>query len=144
MEHPVEEVTTSTEAQDLYLFSERPKLRRLQENPNNKGFLQKDALGEALPRAEKFDDLIMVDHKVLNEGGESRDNHQHAGRVQDLATQWIQNQSFTGDGEEHITILGIVASTESNIRWNLVKSCEELSWNHRTTNTLSIRDERHR
>ena len=30
-------------------------------------------------------------------------------------------QSFTGDGEELFTILGTVASTESNIRWNLVK-----------------------
>ena len=42
-------------------------------------------------------------------------------RVQDLATQWIQNKSFTGDGEEVITILGTVASTESDIRWILVK-----------------------
>ena len=40
--------------------------------------------GEALPRAEKFGDLITADHKVLNEGCESRDNHQ------DLATQRIQ------------------------------------------------------
>ena len=31
--------------------------------------------GEALPRAEKFGDLITADHKVLNEEGESRDNH---------------------------------------------------------------------
>ena len=30
--------------------------------------------GEALPRAEKFGDLITADHKVLNEGCESRDN----------------------------------------------------------------------
>ena len=42
-------------------------------------------------------------------------------RVQDLATQWIQNKSFAGDGEELITILGTVASTESNNRWSLVK-----------------------
>ena len=31
--------------------------------------------GEAIPRAEKFGDLITEDHKVLNEGCESRDNH---------------------------------------------------------------------
>ena len=47
--------------------------------------------GEALPRAEKFRDLITADHKVLNEGCESRDNHRYAVVVQDLATQWIQS-----------------------------------------------------
>ena len=31
--------------------------------------------GEALPRAEKFGDLITADHKVLNEERESRENH---------------------------------------------------------------------
>ena len=47
--------------------------------------------GEALPRAEKFGDLITADHKVLNEGCVSRDNHQYPVVVQDLATQWIQS-----------------------------------------------------
>ena len=42
--------------------------------------------GEALPRAEKFGDLITADHKVLDEGCKSRDNHRYAGVVQDLAT----------------------------------------------------------
>ena len=31
--------------------------------------------GEPVPRAEKFGDLISADHKVLNEEGESRNNH---------------------------------------------------------------------
>ena len=35
-------------------------------------------------------DLIAADHKVLNEGSESRNNHWYAVVVQDLATQWIQ------------------------------------------------------
>ena len=39
---------------------------------------------EALPREEKFGDLIMADHKVLNEGCESRDNHHYAIVVQNL------------------------------------------------------------
>ena len=39
--------------------------------------------GGAVPRAENFGDLITADHKVLNEGCESRDNHQR--------TQWIQS-----------------------------------------------------
>ena len=47
--------------------------------------------GEAVLRAEKFGDLITADHKVLNEGGESRDYHRYAVVVQDLATQWIQS-----------------------------------------------------
>ena len=47
--------------------------------------------GGALPRTEKFGDLITADHKVLSEGGESRDNHRDAVVVQDLATQWTQS-----------------------------------------------------
>ena len=47
--------------------------------------------GEAVPRAEKFGDLITADHKVLNEEGESRNNHRYAVVVQHLATQWIQS-----------------------------------------------------
>ena len=46
---------------------------------------------EALPRAEKFVNLIKANRKVLNEGCESRDNHRYAVVVQDLATQWIQS-----------------------------------------------------
>ena len=46
--------------------------------------------GEAVPRADKFGDLITANHKVLNEGGESRKNHRYA-VVQDLAIRWIQS-----------------------------------------------------
>ena len=46
--------------------------------------------GEALLRAGKFGDFITADHKVLNEDGESRNNHPHAVVVQDLVTRWIQ------------------------------------------------------
>ena len=46
--------------------------------------------GEAVPRAEKFGDLITADHKVLSGNCESRNNHRYAVVVQDLATQWIQ------------------------------------------------------
>ena len=47
----------------------------------------------SIPRAEKFGDLITTDHKVLNEGSESRNNHRYAVVVQDLATQLIQSFS---------------------------------------------------
>ena len=42
-------------------------------------------------RAEKFGDLMTADHNVLNEGGESRNNHRYAVEVQDLASQWIRS-----------------------------------------------------
>ena len=45
----------------------------------------------SIPRAEKFGDLITADHKVFNEGSESRNNHRYAVVVQDLASQWIQS-----------------------------------------------------
>ena len=44
-----------------------------------------------MPRAEKFGDLTRADHKVLNEEGDSRNNHRYAVVVQDLPTQWIQS-----------------------------------------------------
>ena len=47
--------------------------------------------GGALPRAEKFGDLITADHKVFDEGCESRDNHRNAVVVQGFATRWIQS-----------------------------------------------------
>ena len=43
--------------------------------------------GEAVRRAKKFGDLITADHKVLNEGGESPNNHRDAVVVQDLVPQ---------------------------------------------------------
>ena len=46
--------------------------------------------GEAVPRAEKFADLITADHKVLSDKCEFRNSHRYAVVVQDLATQWIQ------------------------------------------------------
>ena len=46
--------------------------------------------GEAVPRSEKFGDLITADHKVLGDNCESRNNHRYAVVVQDLVTQWIQ------------------------------------------------------
>ena len=47
-------------------------------------------IGEAVPRAEKFGDLITADHKVLSDNCEPRHNHRFAVVVQDLATHRIQ------------------------------------------------------
>ena len=46
--------------------------------------------GKPVPRAESFGDLLTVDHKILSEGCESRNNHRYAVVVHDLPTQWIQ------------------------------------------------------
>ena len=45
----------------------------------------------SIPRAEKFGYLMTADHKVLNEGSESWNNHRNAVVVQDLATQRFQS-----------------------------------------------------
>ena len=47
--------------------------------------------GNAVRRPEKFGDLITADHKVLNEGCESWNNHRYSFVVQYLAIQWIQS-----------------------------------------------------
>ena len=51
--------------------------------------------GGDVPRAEHFGDLITSDHKVLNEGCESRNNRRYAVVVQDLATQWYPCKTKT-------------------------------------------------
>ena len=60
-------------------------------NQNYEGFGAEDAKWDVFGRAEKFGDLTTVDHKVLNGGSESRNNHRYAFVVQDLATQWMQS-----------------------------------------------------
>ena len=97
--------------------------------------------GEAQLRAEKFVDLITTDHKVLNEDCESRNNHRHAVVVQDLATQWNQSypwrKNLLKETEKSVKkFLGLsqkpkVIYTDNS--WEFGKSCEDLSWTHRTS-----------
>ena len=98
-------------------------------------------IGRVEPRAEKFGDLVTADHKVLNEGCDSRDNQRYAVVVQDLATQWIQ--SFPSETKtSHETEKSLqkflepsqkpkVFHTGNSLEFD--KSCEDLSWNHRTS-----------
>ena len=53
-----------------------PKERKceMQEDQNHKGPCKK-RIGEAIPKAEHFGDLVSADHKVLSEGCESRVPH---------------------------------------------------------------------
>ena len=85
-------------------------------------------IGEAVPRAVKFGDLITADHTVLNEEGESRNNHRHAVVVQDLATQRIRSypcktKTSQGDGKEFTKVSGAVSEGQKSYtltsHWNL-------------------------
>ena len=97
--------------------------------------------GEAVPRAEKFGDLITADHKVLSESCESRNNHRYAVVVQDLATQWIQSYPCkTKTSQETQRSLQKfleperkpkVIYTDNSLEFG--KACEDLSWNHCTS-----------
>ena len=85
--------------------------------------------------------MITTNHKVLNEGGESRNNHRYATVVQDLAIQRIQSypcktktsqrqkgvyESFSSRRKSH-------KSFTPSFFQEFGTSCEELSWNHRTS-----------
>ena len=86
--------------------------------------------GEAVPRADKFGDLITADHKVLSDNCESRNNHRYAVVVQDLATQWIQaypckNKTLHKKPREACKSSwnprGILKSFIQTIPWNLAR-----------------------
>ena len=97
--------------------------------------------GTVVPRAEHFGDLITVDHKILSEGSESRNNHRYAVVVQDLATQWLQSypcKTKTSQETQKSLMKFLeptrkpkVIYTENSLEFD--KSCEELSRNHRTS-----------
>ena len=97
--------------------------------------------GDAVPRATKFGDLIQADHKVRNEGGESRNNHRYAVVVQDQATQWIQSyprRNQTSQETERSLRKFLEPSEKPKVIYTdnsleFGKSCEYLSWIHRTS-----------
>ena len=96
--------------------------------------------GEAVPRAEKFGDLITADHKVLSEKCESRNNHRYAVVVQDLATQSYPCKTKTSQEtgrslqkfqEPNRKPKVIYIYTDNFLEFG--KACEDLSWNHCTS-----------
>ena len=89
-------------------------------------------------RTEKYGDLITAEHKVLNEGRDSRNNHRYAVVVQVLATHWNPGQTKTSQETENNFRKFLEPSQKPKVihTYNLlefVKYCEELSWNRRTT-----------
>ena len=97
--------------------------------------------GGAVPRAEKFGDLITTDHKVLSASCESRNTHRYAIVVQDLATQWIQSYPCkTKTSQETQRTLQKflepdrkpkVIYTDNSLEFG--KACDDLSWYHCTS-----------
>ena len=90
----------------------------MQENQDYKGPCRKRT-GDAVP-AENVGDSITADHKVLNEEGETRNNHRYAVVVQDFATQWIQSypcktKNFSGDGKEFRKVSLAVGKAKSHV-----------------------------
>ena len=75
--------------------------------------------GNQEPRAEKFGDLLTADHKVPSEDCESRNNHQCAVVVQDLATMVaiisVQNQTFSGNRKELTKVSRADRQAESHL-----------------------------
>ena len=89
-------------------------------------------------RTEKYGDLTTAEHKVLNEGRESRNYHRYAVVVQVLATQWNPCQTNTSqESEKNLRkFIETVAEAKRYSYGHLLefgKYCEELSWNYRTT-----------
>ena len=103
------------------------------------GLLAEDALAKLLFEQNSFGDLITADHKVLNEEGEN--NHRHAVVVQDLATQRIQSYpcktKTSQDTEKSLRKFlepphkPKVFFSDNSLEYG--KSCEDLSWDHRTS-----------
>ena len=68
-------------------------------------------IGEAVPRAEFFGDLITADHKVLSESCEFRNNHRYAIVVKGLGHPMdpvisVQNKNFSGNTKEFAKVPG--------------------------------------
>ena len=74
------------------LTSQKTEIAMSASEPKITRALCRRRTGEALPRADKFGDLITADHKVLNEGCESRDNHRYSVVVQDLAEKSMHGE----------------------------------------------------
>ena len=95
----------------------------------------------SVPRAEKFADLITAEHKILNEGSESRNNYRYAVVVQDLTIQRTQShpcKTKTSQETEKNLRKFLEPSQKPKVIYTkdsseFCKSCEELSWNHRTS-----------
>ena len=97
--------------------SRRTEIAKYAREPRSQGHLA----GGAVPRADIFGDLITADHKVLNEEGESRNNHRYAVRGKRFdhsmdTSLYVKNENFSVDGEEFTKVSRADEETQSNLR----------------------------
>ena len=125
----------------------RPKVEAQKRKHSVHAFFRKNQK-RSTPGLEKYGDLTTAEHRVLNEGRVSRNNHQYAVVVQVLATQWNPCQTKTSqETEKNLrTFTETVEEAKSysyeQCLLQIGKHCEELSWNHRTTALHKRRDKR--
>ena len=91
--------------------------------------------------AQKSGDLITADHRILTEDCESRNYHQYAVVVQELATQWLQSYPCkTKSSQETNKSLRKfpepsarpkVMYTDKSLEFR--KVCQDSFWNHCTS-----------
>ena len=103
-------------------------------------------IGESV-HGQKFGDLITADHKVLNEVCDSRNNHLYSVVVQDLQllngfSRTRAKQKTTQETERSLRKFlepsekPKVIYTDNSLDFG--KSCEDSSWNHRTSTHLGL------
>ena len=102
------------------LISLKTEIARSVKGPKLQGPHAEDAMAKAVPRAEKFGDLITADHKVLSDNCESRNNHRYAIVVQDLATPMdpvvsVQNKNWSGNTKELAKVPGTEEEAYSHL-----------------------------
>ena len=126
----------SSERENSDSEGDASKVERQKRKHSVHAYFRKNRMRSIL-RTEKYGDLITAEHKVFNEGRDSRNNHRYAVVVQVLATHWNPGQTKTSQVTEKNLRKFLEPSLKPNVfhTYNLlafVKYCEELSWNHRT------------
>ena len=116
------------------LISLKTEIARSVKGPKLQGPHAEDAMGEAVPRAVNFGDLITADHKVQSDNCESRNNHRYAvvGSRRIRAETKLHKKpreackSFLEPERKPKVIY-----TDNSLEFG--KACEDLSWNHCTS-----------
>ena len=121
----------------------RPKVRALWANWDCEGLR---LIGNSLLWAERFGDLT-ADHKVLNEGSESRHNHRFSIVVQDSVSKRIQSypcKTKTSQEREKKMRTFVEPSEKLKVIYTdnvleFFKLCEDFSWNRWKSGTQNKR-----
>ena len=123
------------------LISQKTHIAKSAYEPKLQRLLAEDALAKLYLEQKSLGDSITADHKVLNEEGQSRNNHRYAVVFRDLATQWIQScpcKTKTSQVTEKSLRKFFepshnpkVIETDNSLKF--VNFCDDQSWNHRTS-----------